>query len=363
MPYQLSKSRDIIPRMVRIRKLERLVNLSAFLISSPRAVTFDEIRREVAGYGYESLETEQRRFERDKADLRELGLEIQVVPSNSVHNVSDAYKIDTETGTLPDLDLEPAEWLIARMAANYCLQDPGFPFRNDLITALNKIAAVGDETVLESSSSHIPEEGGRTLIFSEIQRAVAHGKRVRLEISGSDSDELVSENVEPYGILCRHGRWLLVGRSLEREKPTYFDMAKISRADVNEKSPGSRDFELPDDFDIRGYSDDREYQLLSEAGIGGETARLKLHPKVAWWMKWQLDRQSVPVTEQDEQENSADGWETVEIMVTDREKLYSWLLEMGESVLLLYPEDMRTEFIRRLDLALEQYEEDINGTK
>ena len=171
----------------------------------------------------------------------------------------------------------------------------------------------------------------------------------------------LSENVEPYGILCQHGRWLLIGRSLKRDKPAYYDMDKICGVAVNEKSPGSRDYDIPDDFDIRCYSGDKEYRLLSESGVGGETARLKLHPKVAWWMKWQLDRQSVPVTVPTGQDGSGDGWETVEIMVTDRERLYSWLFEMGESVVLMFPEDMRSEFSRRLDRAVEQYKD--NGTE
>jgi proteasome accessory factor B len=344
--------------MARIRKLERLINLAAFMIGSPRAVTFEEIRSEVAGYGDETTETELRCFERDKSDLRELGLEIQVLPSDSTKKVTDAYKVDMKTQVLPDLNFEPAEWLLVRMSADYCLQDPGFPFRNDLLMALNKIAAVGDETALETSSSHIPDDGPGTGFLEEIQGAITNGKRIRLVISGSAPEGPVTENVDPYGFLCQRGRWLLIGRSHERDKPAYFEIDKIIQISVNEKSPGSRDFEMPADFDIRSYSGDKDYQLLSEDGLGGETARLRLHPKVAWWMKWQLDRQAVPVTAAADAEDSSDGWETVEIRVTDREKLYSWLFEMGESVVLLFPGEMREEFVSRLDQAIEYYAED-----
>jgi len=58
-------------------KTERLVNLTMALLGSKRFMSKTEIFRRVAGYSG-NQETKERMFERDKDDLRSLGIEIEV---------------------------------------------------------------------------------------------------------------------------------------------------------------------------------------------------------------------------------------------------------------------------------------------
>ena len=58
-------------------KTERLVNLTMALLASRRYMTKSEIFRRVEGYAG-SQETKERMFERDKDELRSMGIEIDV---------------------------------------------------------------------------------------------------------------------------------------------------------------------------------------------------------------------------------------------------------------------------------------------
>jgi proteasome accessory factor B len=59
------------------RKIERLINLTIALLATKRFLTKSEIFRTVEGYEG-SPETKERMFERDKDDLRSLGISIEV---------------------------------------------------------------------------------------------------------------------------------------------------------------------------------------------------------------------------------------------------------------------------------------------
>ena len=59
------------------RKNERLVNLTIALLATKRYLTKNEIFRNIEGYEG-SAEAKERMFERDKDDLRKLGIQIEV---------------------------------------------------------------------------------------------------------------------------------------------------------------------------------------------------------------------------------------------------------------------------------------------
>ena len=65
-------------------KLERLLNLIAALLETPRAMSAEEIHERVPGYPEDSGATFRRAFERDKDDLREMGvpLRVETVPGS-----------------------------------------------------------------------------------------------------------------------------------------------------------------------------------------------------------------------------------------------------------------------------------------
>jgi len=104
-----------------MRRIERLVNLIAALLETRRPLTADEIRNEVAGYGGTSLEAFRRSFERDKETLREMGVPLEIVPTDAFSEQADGYIIPKDRYYLPELDLELDELAALKLASEAIL--------------------------------------------------------------------------------------------------------------------------------------------------------------------------------------------------------------------------------------------------
>ena len=81
-------------------KTERLVNLTMALLASRRYMTKSEIFRRVEGYAG-SQETKERMFERDKDELRSMGIEIDVGGLDPLFEDEAGYRIRPEKFQFP----------------------------------------------------------------------------------------------------------------------------------------------------------------------------------------------------------------------------------------------------------------------
>lgn len=104
---------------------ERVLNLLLALSGNPRGLTLRQITRQVAGYDaaiQSSVERKQvRRFERDRATLRELGVVInsEVDVDNPTNTHPHKRYLLTPTGYCPQLpDLSPAQLLTLELATH-----------------------------------------------------------------------------------------------------------------------------------------------------------------------------------------------------------------------------------------------------
>lgn len=90
------------------RKIERLINLTIALLATQRYLTKSEIFRTVQGYEG-SAETKERMFERDKDDLRTLGITIEVGSFDPIFNDEAGYRIRSENYQLDLGEITPTE--------------------------------------------------------------------------------------------------------------------------------------------------------------------------------------------------------------------------------------------------------------
>ena len=97
------------------RKTERLLSLVVCLLSSQRYLTATQIRAAVPGYP-ESFDAFKRMFERDKEELRELGIPLDM-GSNATLDDEVGYRIPRQAYELPDIRLEPDEAAVLAVAA------------------------------------------------------------------------------------------------------------------------------------------------------------------------------------------------------------------------------------------------------
>ena len=97
------------------RKTERLLGLVVCLLSTRRYLTADQIRQAVPGYP-EQDDLFKRMFERDKEDLRELGIPLET-GVNHPFDDDPGYRIRRQAYELPELRLEADEAAVLGLAA------------------------------------------------------------------------------------------------------------------------------------------------------------------------------------------------------------------------------------------------------
>ena len=97
------------------RKTERLLGLVVCLLSTSRYLSADQVRAAVPGYP-EQDDLFKRMFERDKEDLRELGVPLET-GLNHPFDDDPGYRIRQQAYELPELRLEADEAAVLGLAA------------------------------------------------------------------------------------------------------------------------------------------------------------------------------------------------------------------------------------------------------
>jgi len=319
-----------------VEATERLVNLALFLVSSPRPVTAQECRAEVAGYPPNQDESAfLRMFERDKEELRAAGLAIESVNPGAG---SEAYAVDRNSTHVRPADFTPEEEATLRVAAAALAADPSFPFAEDLRLALAKTLPEVDRTCTVPVGSPLAEEDPRAqgALAGALAGASASGKRVSFGYTNARGVSARRE-VEPYGMFLREGRWYLVGRDSARDDVRTFALIRIRDLEVNRARPKSRDFEPPAAFDVSAFV------LLPFQYGEGETreALIQLDSRASF----RADALTAGVGELQSAENGALRWR---VEYRDGDALVRWLVANGPGLLPLEPADLAA----RLDAGL-----------
>ena len=100
-------------RELGINKSERLLNLTIALMSIRSGLTKSDIFLQIPGYP-QNPESADRMFERDKDDLRKIGIEIQVLDQNNANR----YRIESDSLQEIEIELNQRERMLVNLAMN-----------------------------------------------------------------------------------------------------------------------------------------------------------------------------------------------------------------------------------------------------
>lgn len=301
--------------------VERLVNLALYLAAAPGAVTADDIREDVAGYSPESDEaTYKRMLERDKDVLRSAGL---VIESNEYGD----YHLDRAATYVAPLALSVEEAATVRIAGLALLDDPSFPFADDLRLALAKVAAeshTSGATVHALLADEEPSRQGETV--ATLADAASRRKRVSFDYTNSLGSTAPHE-IEPYGLFLHDGRWYLVGRDVVKDEVRTYTVARIDGTEVDCTAPKTPSYELPFGFDVGSF-----IRLPFQYGPTDAvfTARLRFEPSAAWRAQRLASGHGVL-------SEVGDGSVEWEVEVLSAERLARFVVENGPGLALLSP--------------------------
>ena len=186
------------------QKTERLINLTMALLATKRFLSKSEIFETVAGYTG-SLETKERMFERDKDDLRALGITIHVGSHDPLFEDELGYRIYENEYELELGALTPSELSYLSLAATL--------WRNQLFAssgeqALLKIDALAGTALREDFGHAALSLENETPLFPALWEAIT---TLRTIVFTYRSRSTSRRRLAPYGLTLWHGSWYLVG--------------------------------------------------------------------------------------------------------------------------------------------------------
>ncbi|MGH2693872.1 MAG: helix-turn-helix transcriptional regulator [Actinomycetota bacterium] len=311
-----------------MRRIERLINLVAALLDARRPMTADEIKEKIAGYDQDNREAFRRTFERDKQDLREMGIPIEVVATDPLADAADGYIIPKARYYLPQIDLEPDELAALKIAA-------------DAVLGAGEEAEAGF-LKLSFDAETTPMAGPQLIAgadvaagmppLSVLYEAWAERRPVSFEYRPV-SGEVDARTVEPYGLLQRRGHWYVVGRDQARHDIRSFKVSRIVSA--IELLDGS--FEPPDDLDLSSHMQTEAWEIGSEEPA---TAVVRFAADIRWWAEQNMDR--LPSRE------APAGALELDLPVANDDALLSWVIGFGDSVEIVSPERLRRRLVEHI---------------
>jgi proteasome accessory factor B len=217
-------------------RAERLVNLVLCLLSTRQFLTAERIRAIVPGYAdAPGDDAFFRMFERDKAELRELGVPLET-GRMSTFDTADGYRIARQDYELGEIDLEPDEAAAVALAAR--LWDSP-ELAGAAHGALVKLRAAGVE-VDEDSGRIQPRVRAADPAFAPLLAAVQARRAVTFAYRrGGPGGEVSRRRVEPWGVVSWRGRWYLVGHDRDREDVRQFRISRVAGPVTVLGSPGA----------------------------------------------------------------------------------------------------------------------------
>lgn len=248
------------------RRAERMVNLVLALLSTRQYLTAEQIRRAVPGYEADdgtsrADEAFKRMFERDKAELRELGVPLET-GRTSAFDTDDGYRIARGKYELPPIEFDPAEasavGLAARLWQSATLGEAAR-------SALLKLRAGGVDVDVTGNPGAVPHVDASEPQLPALLEAVRAGQAVRFDYRKADAREAERRTVEPWGVLSWRGRWYLVGMDRDRGETRSFRLSRVDGAVSAFGAPGA--VSRPDGVDLLAHVRNRSPETGREARI------------------------------------------------------------------------------------------------
>ena len=331
------------------RRTERLLNLVICLLATRRWLTKEQIRLAVPQYAdCESAEAFDRMFERDKEDLRDLGVPVVTGTDALWFEDETGYRIDRDTYALPPIELDAEELAVVGLASRVWQQAS---LAGPAAQALTKLTALGVETDEGGPAGLEPRIRTAEPAFEPLYTATRDHQPVSFTYRKPDGESAVRE-VEPWAVVSRSGRWYLVGRDRQREAARVFRLSRIESNVRRLGRPGQ--YQVPEGLDAQKMigtvgppQDDRIAVVRVRAGRGaGLRRRVQLQDDG-------LSATAVIGTTVSGTTGVAPDWDELRLTVGDAGGLAQELAGYGSDVVVLEPADVREDVIRRLRQALQ----------
>ncbi len=295
------------------------MNLYGTLMATSVPIPIGELRQQVLGYEhYENDASFRRTFERDKDDLREMGVDVRLEPVPFGEPGQDGYIVDHRDQLLPPIDLDPDEHEAVQLAIETVRM--GGRFEEDGLRALGgRVRPVGADPV----AAELPPSPLLAPLFTALTE-----RRIARFVYGD-----LERVVHPWRVECRGGQWYLGGHDELRRAHRTFRLDRIQSGIILGEASG---FEPP--------VDPPKLQLDPWLIGGGERRTARVSFDAA-----HVTRARSAFGSDTEWEIAPDGSGIAAVPVTNTEAFRTAILEFLDHAVVLGPEDLRQAIVDFLD--------------
>lgn len=337
------------------RKTERLLSLIALLLKRSRPVSKAEIRQGIPDYRKASAATFDRTFERDKRELREMGILLHVRSVADGRELQDAggaagfraedigYAIDRDEYYLPQIDFAPEEWAILSLALSGLGRQGKDEEARELSAKLGCLRPGGLGGMpgqdLAGLAAGRADSGRERRLLGVLQEAIGRGRRLELEYRGIERNQTTERSVNPYLLSMNSGMWYLIGWCHLRKAVRTFKISRIKNARV--LGPDNS-FTIPGDFDRSSYLERKAWEFPVHDPV---EAVVGVEPDEAWMVRHHLGGRA---------RWDADG-RRASVWVSNRAPFLRWACANCDRVRIEAPQDLAAEVGRLLETVERRY--------
>ncbi|HYI56762.1 MAG TPA: WYL domain-containing protein [Microlunatus sp.] len=316
------------------RKTERILNLTICLLVSGRYLPKSQIREAVEGYHDLSDAAFERTFERDKDELRALGVPIEVGSFDPLFDDEPGYRIKPSEFELPPVELDADEAAVVGVAARVWQHAS---VAESTQSALAKLRAAGVEPDTSQLAALEPSVQAREESFEPLWTAVLDRVRVSFTYRGGDRRTL-----EPWGMTASKGRWYVIGRDTDRQATRMFKLTRITDKPRRVSKVGA--YQVPDDLDLRTLArslaprePNRTALVAVRSGKGPTLRRRGTLSEDA-----EVGGVQLPV-----------GFETLTVRFSDLRTVAEEIVRYGADAIVLDPPELRERVLQMLSAVAE----------
>jgi len=314
------------------RKTERLLSLVVCLLSAGKYLTAAQIREAVPGYP-ESFDAFKRMFERDKDELRELGIPLET-GVGSAADTEPGYRIPRQAYVLPEVRLERDEAAVLGLAARVWRRAE---LAGAAAGALLKLRAAGIDAEETTQPGIEPRLRTGEAAFGPLWEAVRDRRPVSFGYRAAGRSTSQQRRLEPWGVMNRHGNWYVAGMDTDRGETRVFKLSRIDGTVTFDGPAGA--VTVPGDADVRELV--REWDTEPQVR---RTAVVQVRRGAGYGL-----RRGAGAVRPDPQRA---GWDLVEVPFSDVGWQSEHLASFGADVVVIEPADLREAVIGRLKGAL-----------
>jgi len=307
----------------KIDAAERMLNLLALLVDRSQPVTLKQIRAELAGQYSDKDEAARAQFERDKAELRNMGIPIDMVTFGGAQAGESAYLVQRTNYELADLDLSDEEMSALQLA----------------VATVHLAAQEGEQALWKLGAERVDDSllGRVTVPFQDpnlarVMAAIVARAPLTYRYKGEE------RTVDPYGMLARRGFWYLIGWDHLRKAQRVF---RVDRIEGDVVAGKRNSFAMPRGMDLlRAVPTER--QMLAAGDYEHSHALVRVDASLVKQVVREFGEGAI-------ERHESDGSAVFNVPCSNLSAFRLWLFAMVDKAEVLEPLEVRDIVIGWLD--------------